>query len=258
MNESSAPAPGSPADASIGDEELAVRREELKVRQGEASAKLRSTAAPWWSKADPLVLAVAAGVFTLAGNIGVAWYNGRESAAQENLKAANALALEREKAKSTLIIQAVSTDDPAAAQRNLSFFLDSGLLPDEGNKIREAAKKYAPVLPSASGGTRAPPTTAEAYSNYFWSMNLRPEALSSADKTSERIVAGQQRLENVARAVHPPWYVIAVVWIRETSGSFSRHLHNGDPLTRQTVHLPAGRPATWPPSDQQDPWEYSA
>jgi WD40 repeat protein len=76
--------------------------------------------------------------------------NGRETINQEEIKARNALALEREKAKSSLITHAISTDNPAAAQRNVLFFLDSGLLPDADNKIREAVAKYSPVLPGPS------------------------------------------------------------------------------------------------------------
>jgi WD40 repeat protein len=136
-----------PVDPSVEAQEFSIKREELKARQAEAAAKLRLANAPWWMRADPLVLAVAAGVLTLAGNIGVAWYNGRETINQEQIKAKSALALEREKAKSSLITHAISTDNPAAAQRNILFFLDSGLLPDPGDTIRQAAAKYNPVLP---------------------------------------------------------------------------------------------------------------
>ena len=41
----------------------------------------------------------------------------------------------------------------------------------------------------------------------------------------------------------------------ESSLNFKRHLHNGDPLTARTVHVPSGRPR------QGDPpftWEQSA
>lgn len=39
-----------------------------------------------------------------------------------------------------------------------------------------------------------------------------------------------------------PWYFIACVHYMECSFSFKRHLHNGDPLTGFTVHVPAHRP----------------
>lgn len=39
-----------------------------------------------------------------------------------------------------------------------------------------------------------------------------------------------------------PWYFIACVHYRECSFSFKEHLHNGDPLTGYTTHVPAHRP----------------
>ena len=92
-------------------EESYVRTAELAARRAEAEAKLKAASAPWWGKADALVLAVAAGAFGLAANVWVAWYNAGNQIKQEQLKAASALELEREKAKSALIVQAVSTDD---------------------------------------------------------------------------------------------------------------------------------------------------
>jgi lysozyme family protein len=39
-----------------------------------------------------------------------------------------------------------------------------------------------------------------------------------------------------------PWYFIACVHYMECSFNFKKHLHNGDPLTGYTVHVPANRP----------------
>jgi lysozyme family protein len=41
---------------------------------------------------------------------------------------------------------------------------------------------------------------------------------------------------------HCPWYVIGLIHLMECSLSWSKHLHNGDPLTDRTTHVPAGRP----------------
>ena len=53
-------------------EESYVRTAELAARRAEAEAKLKAASAPWWGKADALVLAVAAGAFGLAANVWVA------------------------------------------------------------------------------------------------------------------------------------------------------------------------------------------
>jgi lysozyme family protein len=52
-----------------------------------------------------------------------------------------------------------------------------------------------------------------------------------------------------------PWELIAALHEREAGGSFKGHLHNGDPLTGRTYHVPAGRPAKGSPPFT---WEASA
>jgi lysozyme family protein len=259
-----------PTESELAAEERALKHDEFVARREEAKAKLAATTTPWWRGADPLVLAVVAGVFTLAGNTFLAYYNAQETIKQETTKATNALSqeerkaandlsLEREKAKATLILQAVSTNDPATARRNMLFFLDGGLIEDDDNKIHAALEKYSPVLPSASGrSSRPPPNSSAAYDDYLSSAGIRPEWLSQVDGYVEKLISAKPRLERVAQVVHTPWYIIGVLWYRETDCDFSKHLHNGDRLTRQTVRVPAGRPLDWPPPPGVDPWEYSA
>lgn len=255
------PNESNPSNAVATDLELderAVKQEEFAARREEARLRLSAASAPWWRRADPLVLAVSAGVFTLAGNIFIAWYNANTTIAQEQTKAANDLQLEREKAKASLVTQAVSTDDAVTARRNLLFFVDAGLISDPDQKIRMAAEKYAPVLPSATGASRSPPTSPDGYANAFWSATLRADWINQIDATIDKIVSARPQLEKVGQATQTPWYLVGVFWMLETGGSFSVHLLNGDPLTAQTVHVPAHRPEIWPPPPGQDPWEYSA
>jgi lysozyme family protein len=259
-----------PTDADLAADERALRREELAARREEAQAKLKAAAAPVRRATDPLVLAVVAGILTLAGNTLLAYYNSNATIVQERTKADNALkqeerkaaddlALEREKAKATLILQAVATNDPEAARRNLLFFLDGGLIKDDDQKIHKALEKYAPVLPSSSGqASRPPPASANDYESAFWEATLRPEWTNQLDSVLSKIIDARPRLERVAQPAHTPWYIIGVIWSLETGGNFSVHLHNGDPLSHQTVHVPAGRPEIWPPPPGVDPWEYSA
>lgn len=51
-----------------------------------------------------------------------------------------------------------------------------------------------------------------------------------------------------------PWWFLACLHQLEASGNFSKHLHNGDPLTDRTVNIPIGRPLSEPPFT----WEESA
>jgi poly(3-hydroxybutyrate) depolymerase len=141
--------------------EIAIKRKELEVRNREADKAIALANAPWWRRADPLVLAILAAAVTMAGNMIVAVYNsnatisqeetkGGNTLMQEKEKAANDLALEKQKARYTLILQAIATTDPKTADRNINFFIDSGLLQDADNKIRDALAKYNPVLPAAT------------------------------------------------------------------------------------------------------------
>ena len=142
--------------------ELEVKAAELEVRQREAEKALVATRAPWWRRADPLLLAVLAGVITLLGNVAVTLVNNYNSLAQERLKASDDLALEQKKARYNLVLQAMATNSAEIANRNIRFFIDAGLLEDGDCKIRDAIDRDQPVLPSLSG--TAPPTPAGTHS----------------------------------------------------------------------------------------------
>ena len=61
--------------------------------------------------------------------------------------------------------------------------------------------------------------------------------------------------DTVEDAVCIPWYFVGIIHAMEASFNFDAHLHNGDPLDKKTVHVPAGRPLVWlPPTD----WPSSA
>ena len=48
--------------------------------------------------------------------------------------------------------------------------------------------------------------------------------------------------EAIPNGSYCPWYVIGLIHLMECSLSFTKHLHNGDPLSARTVHVPVGRP----------------
>jgi kumamolisin len=143
-------------------EELEVKNAELEVRRLEATKAMAAISLPWWRRADPLVLAVLAGILTLLGNMAVTIVNNHNSLSQEQKKAADDLSLEQEKARFNLVLQAMATNDAAVAKRNIHFFIDAGLLQDPDCKIRDAIDQDQPVLPSLSGV--APPTPPGAHS----------------------------------------------------------------------------------------------
>lgn len=83
-------------------------------------------------------------------------------------------------------------------------------------------------------------------------MTKKPDQV---DATVDRIDANATRYHAVADPVAIPWYVVGFIHYLEASLSFRRHLHNGDPLTARTVHVPKGRPRSGKPPFT---WEASA
>jgi kumamolisin len=161
------PNPEPTDNSALLENERAVKVKELEVRRLEADKALLLSRAPWWRKADPLVLAIVAAIFTMIGNMLVAIYNNnatirqeeqknRNSLSQIEQKASDDLGLEHDKAAYTLILQAIATNDKDIAKRNIEFFIDAGLLKDPGKKIQEALAKFSPVLPGPAGAGNPP------------------------------------------------------------------------------------------------------
>jgi lysozyme family protein len=121
------------------------------------------------------------------------------------------------------------------------------------------------LLRSIQGKERAPKLEAVTRPRF---EDLRDEYLklfatctplpARADKIAwhvARLVARKADYERVGAAVKVPWYFIGAAHALEAGFNFSGHLHNGDPLSARTVHVPKNRPAAWsPPND----WHSSA
>jgi lysozyme family protein len=93
------------------------------------------------------------------------------------------------------------------------------------------------------------------YSGLWTSCTVRPQRRAAADAIVDRIVANKRRYAKAGKPHRVPWYVVGVIHMLEGSGNFATHLHNGDPLTARTVHVPAGRPKLGHPPFT---WEVSA
>ena len=116
--------------------ELALRREELDLKKAESARQSR-----FWNQVSPVAIALFAGFLGLAGNLVVTFIQGRNSADVESRKS-----------QAAMIAEAIKTGDEGRAKRNVLFFLDTGLIPDPGGKIRTALQQLGgiPVLPSPS------------------------------------------------------------------------------------------------------------
>lgn len=106
-----------------------------------------------------------------------------------------------------------------------------------------------PALPIRFDAARA-----AEYRRLVDTLRVRPEALRDLERIAARRLKDAHRYRTVSDADGIPWQVVAALHQMETSGDFTRHLHNGDPLSRPTTHVPSGRPLGKPPFT----WEFSA
>ena len=120
---------------------------------------------------------------------------------------------------------------------------------------------FPAFIGAAHAATPDPATRYERYKDgyikLFETCVVNPDKASQLAWYVDRLASPKYRsaYETLEGAVCVPWYFIGVIHALETSFNFEAHLHNGDPLSRKTTHVPAGRPVPWlPPSD----WQSSA
>lgn len=93
------------------------------------------------------------------------------------------------------------------------------------------------------------------YGRLFCACDVRPERAAEVDVLVDGLLADQDRYRAAGERIEVPWFVVAVLHYADTGGDFDVHLHNGDPLTDRTRHLPDGRPLRGEPPFA---WEDSA
>ncbi len=96
---------------------------------------------------------------------------------------------------------------------------------------------------------------ASEYENLYKTLVADPEHFQDIDAIVDKILDNRSRYQDVGQGLGIPWYFIGVIHSMESGLDFSTHLHNGDPLTARTVHVPAGRPVKGSPPFT---WEESA
>ena len=102
---------------------------------------------------------------------------------------------------------------------------------------------------------RFPPALAEEYLRLYQTCEIRADKIAVVDKIVNDLLSNKVRYQEVAKKLRIPWFAVATIHNMESSRNFKRHLHNGDPLTARTIHVPKDRPR------QGDPpfgWEESA
>jgi lysozyme family protein len=82
------------------------------------------------------------------------------------------------------------------------------------------------------------------HSERYILAKIKPEKMAEVEAAAKKIAKNKPRYEAVSLtlATGMPWWFVAIVHCMEGGGKFTRHLHNGDPLTARTVNVPKGRP----------------
>ncbi len=101
------------------------------------------------------------------------------------------------------------------------------------------------------------PDLRSEYVRLFQTCAPRPARMAYVETLIELITESRTRYEAVSDALGGkiPWTFIGAIHSLEAGLRFDRHLHNGDPLTARTRHVPANRPAKGNPPFT---WEASA
>ncbi|MEX5684105.1 hypothetical protein [Pseudomonas silesiensis] len=89
---------------------------------------------------------------------------------------------------------------------------------------------------------KLPPTLRADYETLFINFLIRPDRMVVVNALVESLNQHHDTYQSVTNEVGIPWGFVAVIHNMESSQRFDGHLHNGDPLTTRTNHVPAGRP----------------
>ena len=81
------------------------------------------------------------------------------------------------------------------------------------------------------------------YLDLFGTSEINQNRFAEVDTIVDRILPNKALYEDVSQKVNAPWFFIAAIHNMESSLRPDRHLHNGEPLTARTRHVPADRPA---------------
>ena len=91
------------------------------------------------------------------------------------------------------------------------------------------------------------PSNASIQEQRWNSATVRVDKQSEVRWTARKIERSKDRYEAIERSTGVKWFIIATLHNMECGLRFDQHLHNGDPLTRRTWQVPAGRPKTGNP-----------
>ena len=93
------------------------------------------------------------------------------------------------------------------------------------------------------------------YQRMYTGCIIKAIKYPAIDSMIDQLLSNKKRYKAVSVQSNIPWYFIAITHHLEGSQNFKTHLHNGDPLTQRTKHIPKNRPLKGNPPFT---WEESA
>jgi lysozyme family protein len=88
---------------------------------------------------------------------------------------------------------------------------------------------------------------APEYERMFDLCKIDPKKREEVEHAITSILKNAPIYDSVSQFTNVPWWWIGLIHMRESSFDFRCHIHNGDPLTARTVHVPINRPVTGQP-----------
>lgn len=82
----------------------------------------------------------------------------------------------------------------------------------------------------------------QEYLNFFESLEIDEERRALVSHFAVKAHNNRKTYAGVGASLGIPWWFIAAIHMMESGFNFKTHLHNGDPLTGITTHVPKGRP----------------
>ncbi len=79
------------------------------------------------------------------------------------------------------------------------------------------------------------------YAQQWDAMEIKPERRSELERTARRCLAGKPTYRVIEEATGVPWFLVALLHLRESDCDFHTYLGNGQSLNRRTTIVPKGR-----------------
>lgn len=122
---------------------------------------------------------------------------------------------------------------------------DDTIEPATGQRPRNLMRGPAGLQPPSAATDFA--ALHDEYAAWYAACEVRPERQGELAYYIKRLTRGRPIYQQLGSELAIPWAFIGITHGMECGFNFAAHLHNGDPLSARTVHVPKDRPASGNP-----------